>query len=131
MVLKFRFSINAERSLKNIWKFSTSSLTHIHYCLRLYVATFILSELNFSSTAINISRQHIFFSGPGGAVGIAAGRSGDRIPAGAKFFAPVQTGPGAQPASCTMDTGSFPGVKSGRGVMLTPHFLLVPLVMKK
>jgi hypothetical protein len=31
-------------------------------------------------------------------------------------FAHVQTGPGAHPASCTMDTGSFPGVKrSGRG----------------
>jgi hypothetical protein len=38
---------------------------------------------------------------------------------------PVQTGPGAHPASCTMDTGSFPGVKSGRGVTLTPHPLLV------
>ena len=29
-------------------------------------------------------------------------------------------------ASCTMGTGSFPGVKSGRGVMLMPHPLLVP-----
>jgi hypothetical protein len=35
---------------------------------------------------------------------------------GARFFAHVQTGPGAHPASCTMDTGSFPGVKRpGRG----------------
>ena len=30
------------------------------------------------------------------------------------------------PASCTMGTGSFLGVKSGRGVTLTPHPLLVP-----
>jgi hypothetical protein len=45
---------------------------------------------------------------------------------GARFSAPVQTGPGAHPASCTMATGSFPGVKSGRGVTLTPHPLLVP-----
>jgi hypothetical protein len=30
-----------------------------------------------------------------------------------------------------MGTGSFPGVKSGRGVTLTPHPLLVPLVMKE
>jgi hypothetical protein len=30
------------------------------------------------------------------------------------------------PASCTMGTGSFPGVKSGRDVTLTPHPLLVP-----
>jgi hypothetical protein len=54
------------------------------------------------------------------------GRSGDRILVGARFSAPVQTGPGAHPASCTMDTGSFPGVESGRGVTLTPHPLLVP-----
>ena len=38
---------------------------------------------------------------------------------GARFSAPLQTGPGAQPASCTK-------VKSGRGVTLTPHPLLVP-----
>ena len=44
----------------------------------------------------------------------------------AKFSAPVQTGPGAHPASCTMGTGSFPGVKSGRGVTLTRHPFLVP-----
>jgi hypothetical protein len=40
---------------------------------------------------------------------------------GARFSAPLQTGPGAHPASCTMGTGSFPEVESGRGVMLTPH----------
>ena len=32
----------------------------------------------------------------------------------------------SHPASCTMGTGSFLGVKSGRGVKLTPHPLLVP-----
>jgi len=57
---------------------------------------------------------------------LRVGRSRDRIPVGARFSAPVQTGPGAHPASCTMGTGSFPGVKSGRGVLLTPHLLLVP-----
>jgi hypothetical protein len=30
---------------------------------------------------------------------------------GARFFAQVQTGPGAYPAFYTMGTGSFPGVK--------------------
>jgi len=30
---------------------------------------------------------------------------------GTRFSAPVQTVPGAHPASCTMGTGSFPGVK--------------------
>jgi len=45
---------------------------------------------------------------------------------GARFSAPAQTGPEAHPASCTMGTGSFPGVRCGRGVTLTPHPLLVP-----
>ena len=58
---------------------------------------------------------------------LRAGWSGDRIPVGARFSASVQPGPGAHPASCTMGTGSFPGVKSGRGVTLIPHPLLVLL----
>jgi len=41
------------------------------------------------------------------------------------FSAPIQTGPGAHPASCKMGTGSFPGVKSDRGVRLTPHPFVV------
>jgi hypothetical protein len=56
---------------------------------------------------------------------LRAGQSGDRIPVGARFSAPVQTSHGAQPASCTMGTGSFTGLESGRGVMLTPHPILV------
>jgi hypothetical protein len=32
---------------------------------------------------------------------------------GARFSAPVQTDPGAHPASQTLGTGSFPGVKAG------------------
>ena len=48
---------------------------------------------------------------------LRAGQSGDRIPEGAKISAHVKTGPGAHPASCTVGTGSFPGVKRpGRGV---------------
>ena len=45
---------------------------------------------------------------------------------GARFSTPVQAGRGAHPASCTMGTGPFPEVKSGRGVTMTPHHLLVP-----
>ena len=74
-------------------------------------------------------------SGPGSSVGIrtAYGLDGPGIEYrwGAKFSAPVQTGPGAHPASFTMGTGYFPGVNSGRGVTLTPHVLLVPLVIKE
>ena len=40
---------------------------------------------------------------------------------GARFSAPVQTGPGAHPTSCTTCTGSFPGVKRPeRGVDQPP-----------
>ena len=49
----------------------------------------------------------------------------------ARFSTPVHTDPGAHPASCTIGTGSFTGVKSGRDVTLTPHPLLVPLVIKE
>ena len=66
---------------------------------------------------------------PGSSVGIAtelrAGRSGIESRWG-RDFPPVQTGPGAHPASCKMGIGSFPGVKCGWGVLLTTHPLLVP-----
>jgi hypothetical protein len=43
--------------------------------------------------------------------------SGDRLQVGAKFSAPVQTGPRAHPASYTMGPWSFSGVKQpGRGI---------------
>jgi hypothetical protein len=48
---------------------------------------------------------------------------GDRIPVGARFSALVQTGPGAHPASCTMGTGSFPGVKRPGLGAGHPHLL--------
>jgi hypothetical protein len=74
--------------------------------------------------------------GPGRVVGIATGYGLDgqviAIPVGGpRFSTPIQSGAGAHPASCTMRTGSFPGVKSGWGVTLTPHLLLVPLVIKE
>jgi hypothetical protein len=48
-------------------------------------------------------------------------RSGDRIPVGAKFSAPVHTGPEAHPASYTMGTGSLPrGKAAGDGFDLPP-----------
>jgi hypothetical protein len=52
---------------------------------------------------------------------LRAERSGDQIPVEARFSLPVQTGPRDHPASCTMGTGSFPGVESGRGGTLTTH----------
>ena len=48
---------------------------------------------------------------------LRTGRSGDRIPVWATFSAPVQSGCEANPASYTIGTGTFPGVKRpGRGV---------------
>jgi hypothetical protein len=47
-------------------------------------------------------------------------------PGGGEIFRTCQTGPEAQAVSCTMGTGSFPGVRCGRDVTLTPHPLLVP-----
>jgi hypothetical protein len=68
--------------------------------------------------------------GPGSVVGIATGYrlDGPEIESWwgrARFSAPVQTGPGAHPDSCTIGTWVFLGVKSGRCVTLTPHPLLV------
>jgi hypothetical protein len=70
------------------------------------------------------------YGGPESSVGIATGYwldgPGIEFRWGARLSAPVQVGPGAHPASCTVGTGSLPGVNSGRGVTLTPHHFLVP-----
>jgi len=67
--------------------------------------------------------------GPSSLVGIAtelrARWSGIESP-WERDFPPVQNGPGAHLAFCTMGTGSFPEIKCGRGVLLTTHPLLVP-----
>ena len=48
---------------------------------------------------------------------LRAGRFGIESRWGVRLFAPVQTDPGTHPASCTVGTGSFLGVKwAGRGV---------------
>jgi hypothetical protein len=83
----------------------------------------------------NLNVRILLIFGPGSSVGIATGYGldgpGVESRWGARFSAHVQTDPEAHPASCSMDTGSFPGVKSGRGVTLTPHPLLVLMVMKE
>ena len=45
------------------------------------------------------------------------------MPFATRFSAPIETGPGAHPASYTMDTGSFPEGKErpGRGGNHPPH----------
>jgi hypothetical protein len=67
----------------------------------------------YSKIGYDISNTFPFTSGPlqlsRYSDSLRDGRSGDRIPMGARFSARVQTGRGAHPASCTMGTGSFPG----------------------
>jgi len=67
--------------------------------------------------------------GPGSSVGIATelrdGWSGIEF-RWVQDFSPVQTDPGAHPAYCKMGTDSLPGVKCGRGVLLTTYLILVP-----
>jgi hypothetical protein len=73
----------------------------------------------------NIMVSYCVHCGPGSSVSIATdyGLDGPGIKSqwGGRFFAHVQTGPGAHPASCIMGTGSFPGVKRpGRGADQPP-----------
>jgi hypothetical protein len=71
------------------------------------------SRLTLSSTDVKNERS---YSSYWYSDWLRAGRSGNRIPVRVRFFAHVHTGPGAHPASCTVCTGSFPGVKRlGRG----------------
>jgi len=68
-------------------------------------------------------------------VGIATGYGlegpGIESRCGARFSAPVQTGPGAHPASCTMDTGSFSGGKERPGRDDDPSPSSSAVVMKE
>jgi hypothetical protein len=81
----------------------------------------IISLLNKSKYSITLYLHvHLKTCGPGSSVGIATtlrvGRSGNRIPVGARFSAPVQTDTRAHPASCKMSTGSFHGGKKRPGL---------------
>ena len=75
--------------------------------------------MSVSGTTLYLCASWYTRYGPGSSVGIVTGYGldGPGIESrwGRDFSAPVQTGPGAQPASCTMVTESFPGVKSGPG----------------
>jgi len=49
---------------------------------------------------------------------------------GARFSAPVQTGPETHPALCTMDIGSLPGDKA-EGSVVDTHLDLTPSLNKE
>ena len=69
-------------------------------------------------------------SGPGSVVSIATayGLGGPGIESrwGRDFPHLSRPDPEVHPASCTVGTGSFLGVRCGQGVTLTPYPLLVP-----
>jgi len=84
---------------------------------------------------LKICNGHENNGGPGSVAGIATGYGldGPGIESrwGRDFPHLSRSVLGPHPASCIMGTESFPGVKSGRVVTLTPHPLLVPLGMKE
>ena len=71
-----------------------SGLAFFHSLLSALVSIFILLHPNYLSSSLSPSSRW-----------------------GARVFVPVQTGPGAHPASYTIGTGGL----SGRGVALTTH----------
>ena len=85
-------------------------------------------------TYTNFNGPLLLFVGPDSSVGIATGYGldGPGIESrwGRDFPHLSRPALGARPASCTLGTGSFPGVKSGRGVKLAPNSLLVPWLWK-
>jgi hypothetical protein len=103
-----------QRSVSNVW----NSMKSINCRKQPYMVLHTSAGSN-AVVRNNITCKYSKLWGRDSSVGIVterAGRSGDRIPVGARFFAHVQTGPGAHPASSTMGTGSFPVVKRpGRG----------------
>jgi len=108
--------------------------THTHTRIYIYIYIYIhtrthtqfFKELPFIfPTDCHLTDTIMYMRGPGNSVGLWAARSGIESRWG-RDFPPVQTGPVAHPASCTMGTGSFPGVNCGRGVLLATHPLLVP-----
>jgi hypothetical protein len=136
------------------WQYDACAL-NVGY-LRLQTHTLTIRNTNFSYTATTAARTRLNFAlqehclsvvilyfensysnrllvencGSGSVIGISTtyGLDGQGIESrwGARFSAHVQTGPEAHPASWTMGTGSFLGVRCGRSVTLTPHPLLVP-----
>jgi len=73
--------------------------------------------------------QCYFFCGPGSSVGVVTDYGLDgpgSNPGGDEIFRPFRPALWPTQPPYTMGTGSFPGVKCGKGVLLTTHPHLVP-----
>jgi hypothetical protein len=105
-----------------------NGLNHFLSYLQNYFYNYVLDNLvNCGTTKKEI--------GPGSSVGIATGYGLDGAGIESRWgeiFRTCQDRPSDPPRLLyNGETGFVPGVNSGRGVTLTPHSLLVPLVMKE
>jgi len=113
------------------WEFrKQASLKQISLPTEVYILRVWTSHRHMNTESmLKINTSNFLMNGPGSSVGIAtelwAGWSGIESQWG-RDFPPIQTSPGAHPASCKMGTGYFSGVKCGRGMLLTTHPPLVP-----
>ena len=130
--MRQQFSISTLQSARSISNTIRLTLLHCRWTTKGSSETSVstkLHDVTFYKTVTFIFREMILkrkivwsgklsrYSGS-----LLDGRSGDRIPVGTRFSVPVQTFPGAPPASYTMGTGSFPGVKRlGCDADPTPH----------
>ena len=108
---------------------------NLHYLLSLSLRYYSIGIPNTPVLVICLGHSFLFVAnyitvrGPGSSVGIATDYGLDGLgiePRWDEIFRPSRPAHGAHPASCTMGTGSFPGVKYGRDVLLNTHPLLVP-----
>jgi hypothetical protein len=98
---------------------------------RIFLCSLTLSNTSpFLSWSVQLVFSIYYTTSHGQGISVGtAGRSGDRIPVRARFFAHVQTGPGPHPASRKMGTGSLLGVKRPGRVADHPPFLAPRLRM--
>jgi hypothetical protein len=116
-------SIKITAAYRFTWDKTCQSKHNVTYVIILYYIRRALCN-------IVILRMSHCCVGPGISVGIATGYGldgpGIESQWGKDFPHLSRLAPGAHPASCTMGTGSFPGVESGQGMTLITHPLLVP-----
>ena len=103
-------NVSTKHRWSDIWKGTAEDIGGTLVSVPILLPKFPLEQIIFVT--------YILVYGPDISVGIATDYGRD--------FPPVQTGPGAHTASCTMGAGSFPRLKYGRGVLLTTHPVLVP-----
>ena len=106
-------------------------------CLKAWKRHFLLDILSFSFWThiprsikhLKITKNSYWICGQGSVVGIATGYRLDgpgSNPGGGEIFRTCPDRPWGPPSLLYNGYQVFPGVKSRRGVMLTPHRLLVP-----